>query len=297
MKQNVIFSRNTPIVSIIIPVYNDNERLKKCLTAIAEQTMQRDFFETIVIDNASDNSPENTVKEFDFTRYVYEGKPGSYAARNKGISCANGQYLAFLDADCLPKADWLETGVKALQNKHCLVGGNVILTTSDRPTITETYQFIVGFQQKKNIEEKEFSVTANLFVKKEDALKIGSFDERLMSGGDRAWCWKARKLNYPIRYCSELIVETPARKYLSDAIKQTRRVAGGRFHASQLSNQENIANLSPHRTGFQSILWILSHPKLSFLQRLQVFILASFLKFIAVFETYRLILGAKAERI
>lgn len=289
------------LISIIIPIYNDNKGLKACLQAISKQKTCLLQIEVIVVDNASTVSPEELVKQFSFAKYSYEKKPGSYAARNKGISIARGEYFVFLDADCTPATDWLEKGIKCLNNysDNVIVGGGVEFILSTRPTATELYQYIVGFQQKENIEDKQFSATANIFISKKNALKIGLFEENLLSGGDRNWCWSAFEIGIQLTYCPAAIVTTAPRRLLKNAIKQTRRVAGGRFHAKKLSFNKNHAvttKLKPHRTNWQSIIWILKHPKLSYVKRFQVLSIAIVLKFVALFEPWRLRFGAKAER-
>ena len=289
-----------PLISIIIPVYNDPEGLEACLKGISSQSSHLPQTEVIVVDNASSLSPKKIVDTYSFASYAYEEKPGSYAARNMGVSIAKGKYLVFLDADCIPEHNWLKSGIECLQSENSiLIGGNILFILSKKPTTIELYQYIVGFQQKENIEIKHFSATANLFIKRKDALKIGLFEERLLSGGDRNWCWRAIEHGMQVNYCPTAIVKTKPRRLLSNAIKQTRRVAGGRFHSQLLGLTKNLIikdRQKPHRSNWQSITWILKHPKLSFLQCIQVFIVAIFLKVIAIIEHWRLKFGTKAER-
>lgn len=289
------------LITIIIPVYNDSEGLRKCLEAISVQRKYIQQSEVIVVDNASDISPENIVGAFSFAQYIYEKKAGSYAARNKGMTIARGKYIIFLDADCTPTPDWLEKGIQCLEDHphKTLIGGEVSFTLSDNPTSTELYQYIVGFQQQENIELKNFSATANLFVKREDAIAIGAFEEELLSGGDRSWSWRAKKLGHEIIFCSAAIVKTHPRQQLKKAIVQTRRVAGGRFHIKKLGITNKMSNhqdLESHRTLGQAALWILRHPELSHTQRLRVLWVASILKVVALLENWRLSSGFVAER-
>ena len=101
-------------VSVIIPVFNDAKRLKICLAALEKQTYPQDYYEIIVVDNGSDKSLENVVRQFPRVKLACCLDPGSYAARNHGIYIAKGEILAFTDSDCIPARDWLETGVKCL---------------------------------------------------------------------------------------------------------------------------------------------------------------------------------------
>lgn len=94
-----------PFVSVVIPVFNDAERLEMCLRALEDQTYPADRYEVILVDNGSDASMEGLAAGFAGTRVAYEDRPGSYAARNKGVSLARGEVVAFTDSDCVPYRD------------------------------------------------------------------------------------------------------------------------------------------------------------------------------------------------
>src|SRR5687767_14260928 len=97
-----------PSVSVIIPVYNDTERLLRCLEALEAQTYPRNRFEVIVVDNGSDVPVADTLnRHAGCAILVTEPRPGGFVARNAGIERASGEILAFTDADCLPAASWL----------------------------------------------------------------------------------------------------------------------------------------------------------------------------------------------
>lgn len=89
------------LISIIIPVYKCEDYLEKCLTSIINQTFSK--FEVIIINDGSpdrcDIICKNFLKKDNRIRYYYQNNRGVSAARNYGISLANGQYLTFVDGD------------------------------------------------------------------------------------------------------------------------------------------------------------------------------------------------------
>lgn len=107
----------TPFVSIIIPVYNDNDFLKVCLAALTKQTYSKDHFEIIVVDNNSTEDVSQITNRFEQVTLTHESIAGSYIARNKGLSLAKGEIIAFTDADCIPQSDWLEKGIATLTQR------------------------------------------------------------------------------------------------------------------------------------------------------------------------------------
>ena len=90
-------------ISVIIPVYNTEKYIKKCLRSLAKQRMQ-DFEVVIVNDGSTDNSKEvihDCIKEnmIQNIRYFEKENGGLSDARNYGVKKANGKYLFFLDSD------------------------------------------------------------------------------------------------------------------------------------------------------------------------------------------------------
>ena len=78
-----------------------------------------------------------------------ESRPGSYAARNKALSIAKGNIIAFTDSDCIPDKDWLKNGVDALKsNNVSRIGGAVEVFAGESPNIAEVYDLIFAFPQQ-----------------------------------------------------------------------------------------------------------------------------------------------------
>lgn len=294
---------NLPFVSVVIPVFNDLQGLQKCISALILQTYEKNLFEIIVIDNGSDKTPKlsNMPSSSVNIRIAFCQKPGSYAARNVGAKVAQGEVIAFTDADCLPDPDWIRNGVTTLNNsgQNYIVGGEIKLLQSQHPTAVELYQCLTGFAQKENIELRRFTATANLFVNKQHFIQIGEFDEDLLSGGDREWCWRAEKLGFKLIYAQHASVSTYPRRSIHAAIKQARRVTGGRYHLRSLGvidSAEKALRLGQRRSAINSINWLLKNSKISYWDRFRVLAVATFLRVVQSLEMLLLKLGSKPER-
>ena len=101
-------------VSIVIPVYNEADRLAACLEAIARQTVAP--YEVIVVDN---NSTDNTVaiaESFNFVKLLREPKQGVVHARNRGFNAVSGDIIGRIDADTLLPASWTAQIQKSFEN-------------------------------------------------------------------------------------------------------------------------------------------------------------------------------------
>lgn len=95
-------------VSVIVPVWNDERRVVKCINALKNQQFVPEAYEIIIIDNGSTDRTFEEIQRIEGITVLQELQPGSYAARNKGLSAAKGHYVAFTDSDCIQiKTGWL----------------------------------------------------------------------------------------------------------------------------------------------------------------------------------------------
>ena len=112
---------NCPKVSIIIPVYNVEKYLKKCLDSVINQTLKD--IEIICIDDGSTDSSYTILNEYaqKDNRFVIlkQKNNGAGAARNKGIEIAKGEYLYFLDSDDFVDITLLEKAHTKIKENDC----------------------------------------------------------------------------------------------------------------------------------------------------------------------------------
>lgn len=113
------------IVSVIVPMYNAEHTIKKCIESIISQSYKNT--ELIVIDDGSTDNSATLVKEYGpIINYIYQKNSGVSLARNKGIDFATGDYLLFVDSDdCIDK-DFVERTVIFAQvnNLDVVVAGH-----------------------------------------------------------------------------------------------------------------------------------------------------------------------------
>lgn len=224
---------DAPMVSIVIPVFNDWERLEACLEALERQTYPVDRFEVLVVDNGSDSAvPDGTARYVNVT-VLHEPKPGSYAARNRGLASAVGEVLAFTDSDCVPRADWLERGVARLRTTENpgFVGGKIELFFRNprRPNAAEIYESVVAFPQEIEVTRGRRSVTANMMTLRSVLDEVGTFDDRLRSGGDLELTRRISDAGFEATYGDDVVVRHPARASLAELFRKQRRVARGQY--------------------------------------------------------------------
>lgn len=101
------------MISVVIPAHNVAAYLREALTSVSQQTLQPN--EIIVIDDGSTDETAHVVQQAGAT-YRYQTQMGAAAARNHGVALAQGDYLAFLDADDLWEPDKLAQQAAVLAN-------------------------------------------------------------------------------------------------------------------------------------------------------------------------------------
>ena len=90
-------SLKTPLVSVVIPCYNQAHFLGEAIESVFKQTYKH--FEIVVVDDGSTDNTSEVARRYSGIRCIEQVNQGLSAARNTGIRESKGEYLVFLDAD------------------------------------------------------------------------------------------------------------------------------------------------------------------------------------------------------
>lgn len=213
-----------PLVSVIVPHFEDHTNLDRCLTALSAQTYDG-ALEIIIADNCSPSGEARlSAAVAGRARIVIVAERGAGAARNGGVAASTSNILAFTDSDCLPAPDWLREGIAALQ-RFDVVGGQVMVSTADRSHVSsiEAFEVVFAFDNKSYVEKKGFSVTANLFTSRHAFDAVGGFHNGIPE--DLDWCRRAADKGYRIGYAAGALVTHPARRNWPELTRKWRRLA------------------------------------------------------------------------
>lgn len=170
-----VMSVSQPLAaSVVIPVRNRPEDLRRCLRMIGNQTFPLDRFEVLVCDDGSEDEVQPVAGEAASAglavRYVCQQARGPAAARNLGIRHAVAPIVAMTDSDTQPDRAWLEELVKALEINPEAVGveGKVCADNDD--------EFGPLGEGPTNLEGGVF-LTCNCAYRRDALLQVGGFDE------------------------------------------------------------------------------------------------------------------------
>jgi glycosyltransferase involved in cell wall biosynthesis len=222
-----------PLVSVIVPHFNDVTNLRRCLTHVLHQSWPVNAYEVIVSDNNSQGGLA-AIKSVvpPGVMVVHAREQGAGPARNAGVAAARGEIFAFIDSDCFAHPDWIREGLEAL-DRFDYVGGKVITIVEDTQNLTAAaaYEVVFAFNFKKYIEKDKFSGTGNLFVPRKIFQQIGGFRSGVSEDVD--WCRRANAKQMRLGYAEKAVVEHPARSHWSDLTRKCDRVLIETFLLSQ----------------------------------------------------------------
>src|SRR4051794_25678318 len=116
-RERGVVTESAPHISVVVPTYRRPELLKRCLTALAAQSLPPSAFEVVIADDEPSEETRKLVERWSessdcIIRYVpVRGPHGPAAARNVGWHAARGEIIAFTDDDCIPQSQWLQNGL------------------------------------------------------------------------------------------------------------------------------------------------------------------------------------------
>ncbi|CYU70295.1 glycosyltransferase family 2 protein [Streptococcus suis] len=109
-------------ITIIIPMKDTEDQIMKCLDSIKINTLSRDRYEVIIIDDASKQPSEFLSEKYDIHYFYSKKSLGAGGARNLGIRMARGKYICFIDSDDWISYDYLEKGLTYMEQCASEIG-------------------------------------------------------------------------------------------------------------------------------------------------------------------------------
>jgi glycosyltransferase involved in cell wall biosynthesis len=166
-------------VSILICTRNAEKYIKSCIKSILDQKFSD--FEIVIVDEYDSNSKTKQIlNNFADRRIKYfknDRSLGISKSRNNSVKYSRGEYLFFTDSDCIVSPEWIEQGVKSLENHACLgvEGKSYYVSMGYKPTFSDhTY-----------VTKPGAFMTNNIAYKRSAFEKIGGFDEKYSCHEDR----------------------------------------------------------------------------------------------------------------
>ena len=236
-----------PKFSLIVPVYNVEKYIKKCLDSIFKQTF-KDFEVIVVNDGTKDNSMD-IVKKYD-VKIIEQENQGLSEARNTGVRNATGEYLVFVDSDDYIEKDLLKKINDSLKNKPDIVRYQAKFITEDNTVNYEEVEFIGkdGVDAFKEISKYHYvepawlyAINRKYYLKNKYAFKKGAYHEDF--GLIPLVVFKSKVVN-SINYCGYCYIQRSGSIMTNKAYDKTLKKVDDVFsHYKNLTESVKNSNL------------------------------------------------------
>jgi len=189
-----------PAISVVICTYNRDKFIGEALNCLAKQTLHREQFEIIVVDNRSTDNTAAIVKKFISdhpelrVRYIMEPNKGLSFARNRGMQEARASIITYIDDDAEATPGFLESIVNFMNADNTIVGvgGKVIPKYSESKEPEWMTKYLNGFVGRMDFgnhpklfdKTMKYPTGCNMTYTKEILDKAGGFNNELTFRSD-----------------------------------------------------------------------------------------------------------------
>lgn len=219
-----------PLVSVVIPTYNDQEYVEDAIKSVLSQTYGN--IEILVVDDGSTDNTKDKLNPYINSHdieYIYQANKGLSGARNTGVMSASGEYIAFLDADDLFKSDKIEKQLKYLMGHpdcdYCYCDVYLFRDGQPNKLFRYDYKYYSGNIFKYLLRQNFINPSTLFFQKKNIIDNFGLFDESFRRVEDLEYTLRVSLIG--ARFC-----------FLDEPLFLSRVRRGGNLQSSQVLMQE-----------------------------------------------------------
>jgi len=199
-----------PLVSVVMPVRNAAATIDQQLEALAGQTYAGEW-ELLISDNGS--TDDSRARAISWTgglpatiRIIdASARRGVAHARNAAISAARGEYILICDADDVVTPTWMQRMVEALLD-HEIVAGVLERRVLNTPSQYEWTGDADRAEAEVGYGFRHYASGGNLGVRRDVAISLAGFDERLRRAEDLDWSWRAQYAGFDIAFEPEAVI-------------------------------------------------------------------------------------------
>ncbi len=254
----------TPLISIIIPVYN-SRYMEPCIQSCLAQTLGSDKLEIIVVNDASTDDSATRLDQMNqtwpLTILHQPANAGPAAARNAGLEIARGEYVAFLDSDDMMKPDKL-----AKQLDYCSLNPGIGAVISGIEEIDEQDKFIRelnrdfpishGAQVETIFLDNLHTITSTLLFKRSLLSSTKFMDPGLQNLEDMEFALKLLRHTNMAYYPESLTIRRVLSSGLSHSVSETI------FMNSRRAFFSSAIRLFPELSELEQVYWSLNYARL-----------------------------------
>jgi len=166
------------LASIVIPARDAEGLIGRCLAALERQSVSRDRYEVIVVDDGSADATADVARSFPGVRVLYQTGRGPAAARTRGARAGRGEIVVFTDADCEPIEGWLAALLAPFEDPTVVGTKGTYLTRQSSLTARFTQlEYEDKYDRMRRFESIDFIDTYAAAFRRTAFLEAGGYDE------------------------------------------------------------------------------------------------------------------------
>jgi GT2 family glycosyltransferase len=168
--------------SVIVPLFNCKDELRACLDSLLAAARGYGNAEVVVVDNAStDGSYEILKTEYPDVVVLRYPELSIAALRNRGVEAATGEYLAFIDADCVVHPDYFEEARATFRESEAVATGSMCGVPEASTWVERTWYILNSHGHNGFV---KYINSGNFVIRRQAFEAVGGFDEKLTTGED-----------------------------------------------------------------------------------------------------------------
>lgn len=197
-----------PTVSVIVPCFNSERTIRRCLNAILEQKTSIPY-DVIVVDSSMDETPQIVEREFPTVRLIHlETRTFAGAARNVGVRSSRAPFCLMIDSDCIAQSDLIERMLaRHHEGEYAAIGGS--LANGTPASLSGLTGYLLEFKEfipSAPMREVNTVPTANVTYRREAFERHGYFDDDMWLAEDILFNWELCKAGERILFDPEIEV-------------------------------------------------------------------------------------------
>jgi glycosyltransferase involved in cell wall biosynthesis len=178
-----------PLVSFVVPVFNGENDIARCLRSIRKQKLPEGEYEVLILDNGSTDRTQQIMRELGFDFQVIPNVNVS-ALRNRGATMARGDYVAFVDSDVELRPHWLQGGLAVFENSAVVACGCFPGVPTEATWVQQTWDLHQRRHQFAQPAPVAWVTSMNMVVRRNDFLAVSGFNEHLKTSEDVDMCYR-----------------------------------------------------------------------------------------------------------